>query len=236
MTAGDKNEWDGFIASGGVASVLALVLDAWGRIAPPVDDELEEHTSIRLYAAMVKAQDRQAHRFLIRYEDVEVDTDLTKETGRKDIVFFPGHDGNLYYCLEAKRLNARVQGVMQSLADRYVKEGLQRFADGKYSQHVDHGGMLGYVLDEDVNRAMANVLKNIKKHHASLGMSAPGEWEPCPHRPGDAHAKETKHQRAGTCPLMRVQHLFVTGTSLVAAESNPSKTNVRSSTCRKSKR
>ncbi|MBP3955338.1 hypothetical protein J8F10_08600 [Gemmata sp. G18] len=209
MTVGDSNEWDGFLEGGGVSAVLELTLEAWDQISPPVHDELEEAVSIRLYAAMLKKRDRQAHRFLIRYEDVEIDVDLAKETGRKDIVFFPGHDGSYYYCLEAKRLNARVDGVMKSLADQYIKEGMQRFVDGKYSRHVDHGGMIGYVLDGDVTRAMDNVLKNIKKHHLSLGLEAPGEWEACPYRPNDTRAKESRHTRADAMVLFRLQHLFV---------------------------
>lgn len=209
MTAGDSSEWDDFIASGGVASVLALTLDAWARIASPAEDELEERTSIRLYAAMVKGQDRQQHRFLIRYEDVEVDTDLAAETGRKDIVFFPGHDGSLYYCLESKRLNARVNGVMKSLADEYVKEGMQRFVDGKYSRAVHHAGMLGYVLDGDIARAMTNVLNNIRARHATLGMDANGDWIESAHRPDDPNAKETAHRRGHTPVHFRLQHLFV---------------------------
>ena len=96
MTAGDCSERQGFIEGGGASSVLSLTLDAWQHIAPPAPDVREEAVSIRLYAAMVKKQDRQVHRFLIRYEDVEVDVALAKETGRKDIVFFPGHDGSFY--------------------------------------------------------------------------------------------------------------------------------------------
>lgn len=225
--------WDGFIASGGVESVLALVLDAWGRIVPPAEDELEERTSIRLYAAMVKAQDRQVHRFLIRYEDVEVDTDLAKATGRKDIVFFPGHDGNSYYCLEAKRLNARIDGIMKSLADEYVKEGMQCFVQGKYSRHVFHGGMIGYVLDGDVSRAMKNVLHNIQKHHVALAMDAPGNWADCPHRPDDKQAKETEHQRQGATTRLHLQHLFVSAVSDGEFAGQPRKGRARRTTPRK---
>jgi hypothetical protein len=222
MTAGDSSEWDDFLASGGVASALALTREAWTRIAPPAGDELEERTSIRLYAAMIKGQDRQRHRFLIRYEDVEVDADLASETGRKDIVFFPGHDGTLYFCLEAKRLNARVDGVMRSLADEYVKNGMRRFVDGKYSRAVHHAGMLGYVLDSDVPRAMTNVLKNIRARHVELGMDAPGEWTESPHVPGDATVKETHHRRGHTTARFCLQHLFV-------AASTSSKSLQRSS-------
>ena len=66
MTIGDSSAWDDFISQGGVGTVIALVLDAWALIAPPEPDELEEATTIRLYAAMIRKRDRQAHRFLIR--------------------------------------------------------------------------------------------------------------------------------------------------------------------------
>ena len=206
---GDSTEWDDFLVSGGVGLVMALALDAWAHMPSPAPDELEDHTSIRLYAAMVRKQDRQAHRFLIRYQDVEVDTDLAKETGRKDIVFFPGHDGNLYFCLEAKRLNVRVGGVMKSLADEYVREGMRRFVIGKYSRYVHHAGMLGYVLDGDIARAMGNVLDNIRRHHESLGMDPPGDWAESPYRRSDPHAKQTDHRRAHTPNRFQLQHQFI---------------------------
>lgn len=209
MTVGDSSEWDDFIENGGVGQILALTLEAWAQLKAPAPDEYEDKTSVRLYAAMVKRRDRQAHRFLIRYQDVEVDIDLAKETGKKDIVFFPGHDGDLYFCLEAKRLNARVSGVMKSLADEYVKEGMQRFVTGKYSGRVHHAGMLGYVLDGDIGRAMVNVLDNIRRQHLTLGMEPPGDWVESTHRQGDPHAKVTFHKRTQTPIHFELQHLFV---------------------------
>ena len=131
------------------------------------------------------------------------------EYRRGDIVFFPGHDGDQYFCLESKRLNARVKGVMKSLADEYVKEGMQRFVDGKYGRHVHHGGMLGYVLDGDVPRAMRNVLANIRARHVALGMEAPGDWTESTARPGDASAKESTHRRDHTAAEFRLHHQFL---------------------------
>ena len=109
--------------------------------------------------------------FLIRYEDVEIDTDLAKETGRKDIVFFPANDEDIYFCLEAKRLNALVSIVRKSLADEYVREGMQRFVDGKYARFVRHGGMLGYVLDGQIARAAKNVEANVRRRAKELRMT-----------------------------------------------------------------
>lgn len=212
MTAGDPVQWDDLFVEELIPSVLALVLDAWGRIEKPAADELEDRTTVRLYSAMITGKDRQRHAFLIRYQDMEVDSDLTNVTGKKDIVFFPpANDENVYFCLEAKRLNAVVSGVRESLAHQYVMEGMTRFIQRKYSRHVRHGGMLGYVLDGDVDRAMRNVANVIRRHCEDLGMERPGEMRQSRIRPDDAHARETRHRRHGDPVPFRLQHLFVAG-------------------------
>jgi hypothetical protein len=211
MTIGDPMDWDNLFEDQLIPTVLSLVLDAWDRMAKPAADEREDITSDRLFREVVSGKDRNRHPFLVRREDMELDPDPTREHGWKDIVFFPpANDENVYFCLEAKRLNARIGRVMNSLADRYVKEGMQRYVDARYSRHVLHGGMLGYVLDGDVVRAMSNVAQNIRTNHPALGMDAPGDWTASPLRPADPNAKETRHKRSGPV-LFRIHHLFVAG-------------------------
>jgi hypothetical protein len=166
MIAGDHIDWDDLFAGQLLPCVFALVLDAWNRMERPAPNEHENDTSVRLYVAMVKGKDRQQHPFLIRLQDMEVDTDLEEIVGQKDLVFFPpANDEDVYFCLEAKRLNALVSGRRNSLAHEYVTKGMQRFVDRKYSRHVHHGGMLGYVLDGEMDRAMANVANLIRRHY-----------------------------------------------------------------------
>src|SRR5437762_2951833 len=110
---------------------MTHVSKTWDGMESPAPDDWEDDISLKLYASLVNAKDRDKHLFLIRYEDVEVDFDLAKETGRKDIVFFPGTREQIYFCLEAKRLNAMISGVRTSLADEYVKEGMMRYVTGK---------------------------------------------------------------------------------------------------------
>lgn len=160
----------------------------------------------------INGKDRTKHMFLIRYEDVELDTDLMDDTGRKDIVFFPAvNDESIYFCLEAKRLNAIVEGRRASLASEYVKQGMQRFVDGKYARRVRHGAMLGYVLDGDVPRALRNVLRNIRANHVALRMRPPGNWDQSAIRPEDSGARETSHRRTFETLTFRIHHLFVAG-------------------------
>lgn len=212
MIVGDPAFWDDFFQQSLIPTILSLVINTWNRMEKPRQTNHEDDISIKLYAALVNSKDRSQHVFLIRYEDVEVDTNLAKATGRKDIVFFPpANDEEIYFCLEAKRLNALVSGVRKSLADEYVKEGMQRFIDGKYSRFVRHGGMLGYVLDGKVARAVKNVERNIQAHVRELGMNAPGRFLSSSIRPDDPSTKETHHRRAHETALFHIHHLFMKG-------------------------
>ena len=110
---------------------------------------------------------------------------------------------------EAKRLNAVVSGSLRSLADEYVKEGMQRFVDGKYARKVRHGAMLGYVLDGQVAQAITNVETNIRPRVKELDMDRPGGFLPSTVRPADVAAKETHHRRAHHAGMFRLHHVFL---------------------------
>jgi len=215
MIIGDTSYWDDFFQQNLVPAVLAHVITTWEKMLKPGPSDLEDAISVRLYAALVKAKDRNAHAYLIRYQDVEVDIDLAKETGRKDIVFFPSlQEQEIYLCLEAKRLNAVVSGVRRSLADEYVKKGMQRFVDGKYARFVRHGAMLAYVLDGDVDRAIQNIENNIRNRLSELRMDKNGSLVASTIRPDDCRTKETHHRRAHEKAFFCIHHLFVAGENI----------------------
>lgn len=209
MTIGEPSYWDDFFHQNLIPSVLSYVIATWEQMPMPGPSDLEDAISVKLYSALINAKDRNAHAFLIRYQDVEVDTDLAKETGRKDIVFFPSHQEEIYLCLEAKRLNAVISGVRRSLADKYVKEGMQRFVDGKYARFVRHGAMLAYVLDGDTDRAIQNVANNIRNRFSELRMDKNSNLIASTIRPEDPRSKETHHRRAYEKSVFRIHHLFL---------------------------
>jgi hypothetical protein len=214
MTVGDPSYWDDFFQQNLIPAVLGHVIATWEKMPKPGPSDLEDAISNKLYSALVKSKDRSALAFLIRYQDVEVDTDLAKERGRKDIVFFPSlQEQEIYLCLEAKRLNAIVSGERRSLADEYVKEGMQRFVDGKYARFVRHGAMLAYVLDGDTDRAIRNVENNIRSRLTELRMEMNSGFIASTIRPDDPRTKETRHRRAHETAVFRIQHLFAAGES-----------------------
>jgi hypothetical protein len=209
MIAGDAADWNDFFQQSLIPAVLSLVVSAWDRMEKPAQTAHEDAISVQLYTALITGKDRNRHAFLIRYQDVEVDTDLMKVTGKKDIVVFPTTLEEIYFCLEAKRLNALISGVRRSLADEYVREGMQRFVDGKYSRFIRHGGMLGYVLDGQVDRALRNVEMNIQAYARELEMTLPGHFLPSSVRPNDPSAKETHHYRSHETAVFHIHHLFM---------------------------
>lgn len=212
MTIRDTSNWDDFFQQNLVPAVLAHIITTWEKMLKPGPSDLEDAISVKLYAALIKAKDRNAHAYLIRYQDVEVDTDLAKETGRKDIVFFPSlQEQEIYLCLEAKRLNAVVSGVRRSLAAEYVKKGMQRFVDGKYARFVRHGAMLAYVLDGDVDRAIQNIENNIRNRLSELRMDKNGSLAASTIRADDRRTKETHHRRVHEHAIFRIHHIFVAG-------------------------
>jgi hypothetical protein len=212
MTVGDPSYWDDFFQQNLIPSVLSHVIATWEQMPKPGLSDLEDTISDKLYSALVNAKRRSVFPFLIRREDLEFDTDLAKETGRKDIVFFPSlQEQEIYLCLEAKRLNAFISGVRRSLADEYVKKGMQRFVDGKYARFVRHGAMLAYVLDGETHRAMRNVENNIRNRLAELRMDKNSGFVASTIRPNDPRTKETRHRRVHEKAVFRIHHLFVTG-------------------------
>lgn len=212
MIVGDTSAWDDLFQHSLVPAVLAHVVATWERMTKPGPSDLEDQISVKLYSALIRAKDRNAHTFLIGYQNVEVDIDLEREIGRKDIVFFPSlQDEEIYFCLEAKRLNALVSGVRRSLADEYVKEGMKRFVERKYSRIVRHAGMLAYVLDGDFSRAMKNVKSNIRKRVAELRMNENDVLIASTVRSDDPHCRETRHRRENEDTIFRIHHLFVAG-------------------------
>lgn len=209
MISGDATSWEDLFERDLLPSVLDHVVNTWNNMPKPGPSDEETQISLALYSKLTSGKDRNAHAFLIRYEDVEIDTDLAIVTGRKDIVFYPWNDEDIYLCLEAKRLNAFISGRVQSLADRYVKEGMQRFVDGQYARHVRHGAMLGYVLDGDIDRAMQNVDNNVNARLSELRMDQGGGLADSSVRPGDPQTKETQHHREHENTVFRIHHLFV---------------------------
>ena len=106
-------------------------------------------------------------------------------------------------------MNVVDPGGVRSLATEYVANGMLRFIRGQYASMVRHGGMLGYVLDRQINNAIAKVSHAIQVRHIDLGMKPPGTLLASSVRADDSRFKETHHRRQHNAGPFAIHHIFV---------------------------
>jgi len=83
---------------------------------------------------------------------------------------FLDQDGEKYLAYECKRLNVVNKGSRESLATKYVKDGVKRFVTEQYAEHLPTGAMLGYVMDGDISFAQSKVQAALDTNQEEVNM------------------------------------------------------------------
>ena len=193
-----------------VPNILRLTIAAWESLLSIAPDEKEDDITLTLCRALRQNRDARHLPFLIHTQQAELDPSPGEDMGRLDIVFnllVPREE--IYFCLEGKRLNVVKNGTTRAYASEYVRLGMMRFVTGQYARAVRHGGMIGYVLDHNITRAIANVEANVKAQCSALRMTPPGNLLDSEALGPDKRAKETHHQREHDTGTFRIHHLFM---------------------------
>lgn len=129
----------------------------------------------------------------------ETDPTFGTQLGRNDIRFFPAphRHRRVFFTAECKRLHVRIKSGFKHLADKYVTEGIQRFVDGEYSKGVPCGGMVGYVMDNDLDAAFRRVRAEMVARRRPLRISTPHtDTVPSSALPAYPHSADTSHRRS----------------------------------------
>jgi hypothetical protein len=206
---GTPSEWVNLIDTL-VPNILDLLVATWQQM-PPLATNTREDPTTEAFCRLLR-QNRNSGNlpFNIHIQMIELDPTAGQDQGRMDIAFQPlVPREDIYFCLECKRLNVASGGGVRAYASEYVNHGMVRFVRGQYSAMVRHGGMLGYVLDGNITRAIQNVGDAIQTHHATLGMQSPGEMLPSTIRPQQPLIRETRHTRSLNPSSFQIHHLFV---------------------------
>lgn len=211
---GAPDEWIDLIDDM-VPVILDLILTTWEAMPSPANDAREDPTTEKLYRRLCQNRTSSELLFRIDIQRVELDPVAGENQGRMDIAFSPlVPREDIYFCLECKRLNVvQSNGKIRSYASEYITHGMMRFVRGQYAKPVRHGGMLGYVLDGDVPKAIKNVASIIKSRFRELRMEAPGEMQPSSVRPRQPNLKETHHARKHSPDIFQIHHIFAAGTT-----------------------
>jgi hypothetical protein len=197
-----------------VPDILALVIDSWQQMDVPAPDASEDGITETLCHLMRSHRVARELPLQIHLQSVEIEPAEGQKVGRMDIAFYPlVNREDIYFCLEAKRLNALKDGIVRPYASEYVRLGMMRFITGQYAKLARTGGMIGYVVDGRVPHAIANVAQNIRNQHVDLGITPPGELLMSTILSGETRARETHHTRRHDPSPFRIHHLFMTKTT-----------------------
>jgi hypothetical protein len=167
---GNIDPWAHQFPQDQIQEVIQLVCDSWRTFSIPVK-RLEVPITQRLCAHLRTNRDRSVQWFRIDYETSVLDAE-GEITGRIDLMFTQGLDENVYFSLECKRLRVRSRKRFDTLADKYVAQGMLRYFTGQYARGLNKGGMLAYVMDGQMDAAVQDVTKSVEKNKTPLYMAS----------------------------------------------------------------
>ena len=210
MTLGDVDAWAEVFPEELVPRIIDLVWTTWAAFQKPAADDREVPITRRFKCALKQAKDYARLPVRIERELAEDDPATAQERGRIDLKFSPAGSAleEVYFAFECKRLNATKNGTRRPRAAEYVTEGMLRFVTGQYAAAMRHGGMIGYVLDGDCDRAIHLVSQNIATNRELLRMHASSAFTESSLRRDNPMIRETSHN-LGPDRRFRLHHLFL---------------------------
>ena len=157
---------------GFAGEVMALILDVWMQFSRHREVRLETRITAVFRQALIDAYVAAGRKWFISLEDPVIDPTFGTELGRNDLCIYPlnNRGQTIFFVVECKRLRVTSDSGFKHLADKYVEEGMQRFVDGKYASKLPCGGMLGYVMDNQLDDAFAKVREEIEARRVTLKM------------------------------------------------------------------
>ena len=198
------------------AEVMHLVLETWQTFTLHHRVRHEEPITALFRRALIDGYLAAGRNWFVTLEDPVTDSMFGTELGRNDLNFFPpNHRGQtIFFTVECKRLNvtrppsvsATARAVragrtpprptFHHLADHYVTQGMQRFVDELYSKGLPCGGMVGYVMDGDLDGAFRRVRTEIQASRDTLRITSRNLlYAPSVALRGWTHSADTRHLR-----------------------------------------
>jgi hypothetical protein len=149
--------------------------------------------------ALIDAYVASGRSWFVTLEDPITDPNFGTEEGRNDLNFYPsGHYGQtIFFTVECKRLHVTRKSGFVDLVNAYVDEGMQRFISGQYSGGLPCGGMVGYVMDNQLKTAFAKLQNEIRRRLKQLCVQdIKSIRKPSSTLPSYEFSTDTKHGRS----------------------------------------
>lgn len=181
-----------------IPEILELVRTSWDYFKKP--DRLAHEVPISeefVKNIRIEKNRRDDLPFHVWPEVNTLDTQA-EDKGRTDILFayLGTPKEEVHFVFECKRLRIPYPppSKLATNNSEYVNEqGMMCFVTGKYSGSVTNGGMIGYVMDGQIKKAITSVGKLIKNKRLALKLTKDTNLEPSSVMGNSQNIRETKH-------------------------------------------
>ena len=154
--------------------VFRIVFTEWNNFPRTSRNPLENRITKPFVGHLQSCQETRQLPFFFDTNVKLVDPKKDTETGELDIRVMHGKRPKVFFAFECKRLNIVNKGKYYSQAGKYVgEEGMGCFLSGQYDGGSDCGGMVGYVMDNDVMKAISAINKALATYKDSLKIKHP---------------------------------------------------------------
>ncbi|MEI3648410.1 MAG: hypothetical protein V6D39_00180 [Dolichospermum lemmermannii FEM_B0920] len=192
-----------------MSAVFDITIIAWSKVIANREINISSHEPIiagYLGKAMTKGKNsRPKLKDKIRIEE-EVGTrsfpNSPKPEGRIDIKIIYNFNENEYFGIECKRVTSK----NKKLAEDYIKKGIMRFVNGKYSPGHDYAAMLGFVIDGKVNDCIDLICDRLNKYKNDICLKE--DWVDEQSFGTTQNIYRTSHLQNGQ-NIMSILHLFL---------------------------
>lgn len=189
--------------------VFRIILQEWSNFHRTSGRPLENRITKRFVGHLQKCQEVRRLPFFFDALTKVVDAENDTETGELDIRVMHGKRPKVFFAFECKCLNVIRNGKRNSQAGSYVGAGgMGCFLSGQYDGGSNCGGMIGYVMDNDLDFAKSAVNRALKKNAPLLELHSTKQLNPSKLFPMKSHCKETSHRISNN--IFTMYHFFLT--------------------------
>lgn len=116
----------------------------------------------------------------------------------------------IYFAWECKLMADPSNRVYKDLPNEYIKEGIFRFIDGKYSSGLSDAGMLAYVLEGSVLNILKSINSSITGSRRVRKLAVADKLTKSSSVDGFEDIYTSQHSRVVDSSRIRLHHLFLT--------------------------
>jgi hypothetical protein len=174
--------------------VFRVILQEWPKFPRTSRKPLENRITKPFVGHLQTCQDTRRLPFFFDSNVKLVDADSDTESGEIDIRVLHGKRPKVFFAFECKCLNVVRDGKRDGQAGKYVgAEGMGCFLSGQYEGGSDCGGMIAYVMDNDLDHAKNAVNNALTKNIKLLRLQRPYNLNSPLLLPQDLGCSETIH-------------------------------------------